>query len=114
VSRRRGGHEPQRPVDAGELDPNDPADDLLDTDGDGITDDDELSIGTNPNDADSDDDGVLDGAERDFFLDTDGDGRINALDPDSDNDGLFDGTETGVTAAHSDTDHVRRLLRPRW
>ena len=94
-------------VDAGERNPLLASDDSTggtDTDGDGLPDALELSIGTNPNDADSDDDGVLDGAEANFALDTDGDGLINALDPDSDNDGLFDGTEVGVTTASASTD----------
>jgi clumping factor A len=60
-------------------------------------------LGTDPNDADSDDDGVLDGAEPNRADDTDGDGLINALDPDSDNDGLFDGTELGVTTCRTPT-----------
>lgn len=68
----------------------------IDSDSDGIPDLAEASIGTNPADADSDDDGVLDGAEPDYDKDSDGDGLINALDPDSDNDGLFDGTELGL------------------
>ncbi len=76
---------------------------LQDTDGDGLTDVQEVALGTNPNDADSDDDGVLDGAEPSFGVDSDGDGLINALDPDSDNDGLFDGTELGVAAPSAAT-----------
>lgn len=93
-------------IDPMELDPNVGADDLtaVDTDGDGLSDALELVIGTDPLDADSDNDGVLDGAEANPSLDSDGDGLINALDPDSDNDGLFDGTEMGITTAHPDTD----------
>ena len=95
-------------VDAGERDPNNPADDQptppTDTDGDGLPDAEEVAIGTDPADADSDDDGVLDGAEDNFADDTDGDGLINALDPDSDNDGLYDGTELGITTPDADTD----------
>jgi clumping factor A len=67
----------------------------MDTDMDGLSDPDETTAGTDPNDADSDDDGVLDGAEKDALVDSDGDGLINALDPDSDDDALFDGTEAG-------------------
>jgi uncharacterized protein (TIGR03382 family) len=67
-----------------------------DTDSDGLDDAQEVAVGTNPNDNDTDDDGIPDGT--DGIVDTDGDGRINALDPDSDNDGLLDGTEAGVTA----------------
>ncbi len=93
-------------IDAGELNPLDPRDDVppLDTDGDGLTDVEEATIGTNPRDADSDDDGVPDGAEPNPSSDTDGDGRINPLDPDSDDDGILDGTELGVSMADEDTD----------
>jgi uncharacterized repeat protein (TIGR01451 family) len=88
-------------IDDGETDPNNPLDDRLDSDRDGLSDPVERNLGLDPNDADSDDDGVLDGI--DGTADTDGDGIIDALDPDSDNDGVLDGTEMGVTAA---------LLRP--
>jgi clumping factor A len=74
-----------------------------DTDGDGIPDTTETQIGTDPNDADSDDDGVMDGAEPDPAGDSDMDGSIDALDPDSDNDGLFDGTEMGKDCAGKGT-----------
>ncbi|MDC3984848.1 MopE-related protein [Polyangium jinanense] len=92
-------------VDPGELDPNDPTDDTTkpDTDGDGLTDDYENEIGTDPNDADSDDDGVIDGEEPNPTDDTDGDGIINALDPDSDGDGLKDGTEMGKNCSNPAT-----------
>jgi outer membrane protein OmpA-like peptidoglycan-associated protein len=105
-------------VDAGEIDPDDPADDVAnpppDRDGDGLTDDEEDRIGSNPDDADSDDDGVLDGAEDNGSLDTDGDDDINVLDPDSDGDGLRDGTERGVTEAerHPDTDPAAGNFTP--
>lgn len=83
-------------------DPNDP-----DTDNDGIDDGDEvgndaiLNLGdTNPLDADSDDDGIADGAE---LLGADGmpntSDETDPLDADSDNDGLNDGLEIGVTTA---------------
>ena len=82
----------------------DPNNGCLDTDGDGLTDDYETLIGTDPLDADSDDDGVIDGLEPSPAEDSDGDGLINALDPDSDNDGLFDGTEMGFDCSDPDTD----------
>ncbi|RYZ02713.1 MAG: hypothetical protein EOO73_30595 [Myxococcales bacterium] len=93
-------------VDAEERDPRNPADDVtlpLDTDDDGLTDAEEDTLGTDPLDADSDNDGVLDGAEPNPSSDTDGDGFINPLDPDSDNDGLFDGTELGLDCTDPDT-----------
>ena len=78
----------------------------VDADSDGLPDATEIAIGTNPNDADSDDDGVLDGAEPSPGVDTDGDGLINALDPDSDNDGLFDGTELGLGCSNAATNQA--------
>ncbi|HYO58325.1 Ig-like domain-containing protein [Archangium sp.] len=90
-------------VDPGETDPLDPADDVpaqtRDTDGDGVPDTTEVELGLDPNDADSDDDGVIDGT--DGLTDTDGDGLIDARDADSDNDGIKDGTERGVTRANA-------------
>ncbi len=102
-------------VDSGELDPNLRADDATpgpDMDGDGLPDAKERQLGTDPADADSDDDGVKDGDEPDFAVDSDKDGRINALDPDSDGDGLFDGTELGVTQPPTGTDTTKGFFRP--
>ncbi|MGE5784643.1 MAG: hypothetical protein ACM3ZE_08625, partial [Myxococcales bacterium] len=76
----------------------------VDSDADGIPNATEATLGTNPNDKDSDDDGVEDGAEPNYSADSDGDGLINALDPDSDNDGLFDGTELGLGCGNAGTD----------
>jgi uncharacterized repeat protein (TIGR01451 family) len=84
----------------------------LDSDGDGLSDFVERAIGTDPFDADSDDDGVPDGAEPSFDQDTDGDGLINALDPDSDNDGLFDGTELGLDCSNKATNVSRGRCIP--
>lgn len=70
-----------------------------DTDGDGLTDDKEITFyGTDPNNADTDGDGIIDGNEVGYWgdnwnYDYDGDSIINLLDPDSDNDGLLDGLE---------------------
>lgn len=98
-------------VDMGEGDPNVATDDAAqtDTDGDGLTDADEQARGLPVNDADADDDGVLDGREPNPTLNSDGDGLLtNVLDPDSDNDGLFDGTELGLTTPTSGTSVIRR------
>ena len=71
----------------------------LDSDGDGILDDQErLTYQTDPDQADTDGDGLLDGEELDYWLDNwdgdiDQDGIVNLLDNDSDQDGLLDGEE---------------------
>jgi uncharacterized repeat protein (TIGR01451 family)/MYXO-CTERM domain-containing protein len=83
-----------------------------DSDNDGLPDAEEIAIGSNPMDADTDDDGVLDGAEPNFSDDSDGDGLINVLDPDSDNDGLYDGTELGVVSPNADTDLTKNHFIP--
>ena len=74
-------------------------DTVTDTDGDGISDYDEINTyHTDPQRADTDNDGVTDGDELAFWgsnwnRDDDNDGIINLLDNDSDNDGYSDGSE---------------------
>ena len=98
-----------------------------DADLDRLADADEALFGTDPNDADSDDDGLLDGVEvaegldpqdpTDADLDEDGDGLTNReeidvtgtdrLVADTDGDGLSDGDEVSTTATDpldADTD----------
>ncbi len=84
-------------LDPGETDPLDEADDedMVDIDLDGLSDRLEATLGSSRVDADSDDDGLLDGLEPNPSLDMDGDGLLSASDPDSDDDGLLDGTEEG-------------------
>jgi hypothetical protein len=81
----------------------------VDTDGDGLYDDEEAAIGSDPNNTDSDQDGIPDGEEVNVFgsspisMDTDGDGLPDynevaqwGTDPanaDSDGDGLSDHDE---------------------
>ncbi len=73
---------------------------VLDTDGDGVPDATETSLGTNPNAKDSDGDGITDNFELSAAgvapfsaVDTDGDGTIDALDLDSDDDCVTDAVE---------------------
>jgi hypothetical protein len=94
-----------------------------DRDGDGLSDADELALGTDPTKSDTDGDGLSDGAEVNDYgtdplkMDTDGD-RLNdgeevagygtdPLDPDSDQDGLSDGAEVldyGTDPLNPDSD----------
>ena len=75
--------------------PLDPGGDL---DNDGVSNGDEIALGSNPNDSDSDDDGVNDGEEIDA--------GTNPTSDDSDNDGLSDGDEIdfGTNPLLADTD----------
>ena len=93
-------------VDDGESDPLDYFDrvDAIDSDQDGLSDEEESTIGTASDDGDSDDDGVLDGDEWNWWDDQDQDDTINVFDHDSDGDRVFDGTERGVAVAGDDTD----------
>jgi hypothetical protein len=83
---------------------------ILDTDGDGISDSDEISIyGTDPDNMDTDSDGIDDGEELNYWgqnwdADNDDDGIINILDQDSDNDTYTDGYEVSNGYDPSDPD----------
>ncbi len=67
----------------------DTAQPVLDQDGDGLTDDEEAKLRTNPFSDDTDDDGLTDGAEVN-------DHETDPLDSDSDDDGLEDGAEVNT------------------
>lgn len=82
----------------------------FDLDGDSLNDAAEFALATAINDADSDDDGLADGAEdvdRDGVLDP---GETDPKRADSDGDGLNDGTERGVTGGVADPDGNGPLL----
>jgi len=78
------------------IDMNDTDGPAGDQDGDGFTNQEETSVGSNPNLSDSDQDGIPDAEEIGDIAspsDVDGDGIIDALDTDSDNDGIPDSQE---------------------
>ena len=83
---------------------------VIDTDGDGLSDEEEKQLNTDPLLKDTDSDGIPDneevGSNIKQPLDTDSDGIIDALDLDDDNDGLltlFEG-KIGSSPLHADTD----------
>jgi ketosteroid isomerase-like protein len=78
----------------------------IDSDGDGLFDSIEAILGTNPNDKDTDDDGLMDGDED---LNHNGvvEQNLGETDPrniDTDGDLVQDGTEKGITVATVNTD----------
>lgn len=89
-----------------------------DSDGDGISDSDEITIyGTNPYKADFDDDGINDKEELNYWganwnADPDGDGIINLLDPDSDNDDFMDGEEISMGTNPADSTSHPPIIPP--
>jgi large repetitive protein len=73
-----------------------------DTDGDGIADN--VEVGSNVNaPTDTDGDGIIDALESNT-VDTDGDGLVNSVDTDSDNDGIPDSVERGAAGPHAPVD----------
>ena len=60
-------------------------------------------------DIDDDNDGIPDSIEGDGAVDTDGDGIADSVDLDSDNDGLFDLNESGASVNALDTDNDGRI-----
>jgi hypothetical protein len=72
-----------------------------DDDADGLSDADEVTFETDPLDPDSDDDGMLDGAE---VLAADGTGCPDPTNSDSDGDGLSDGAEITMDTNPCDVD----------
>ena len=70
----------------------------VDSDNDGLEDDVEIIIGTDPFDDDTDDDGVMDGTEVNIFA-------TDPLNADTDSDGLLDGTELGFAFPEGNDTH---------
>jgi hypothetical protein len=107
----------------------------VDSDNDGLTDDEESALGTDPNDPDSDNDGFSDGGEIDAGTDptdsedhpqptaddSDGDGLTDAQeeelgtdpnDPDTDGDGFSDGEEVDAGSDPKDENDVSDIDNP--
>lgn len=100
-----------------QLDPNNPADAQGDADSDGVSNLAESQAGTNPQNADSDGDGLNDGAETNTrtWVSASNTGT-DPLDTDTDSDGLLDGvennsntyvnpTQTGTSPLKQDSDN---------
>lgn len=68
----------------------------IDSDGDGLTDKEELALGTNPFNPDTDGDGLTDGEEVHGVTMNGKLIKTNPLNPDTDGDGLTDGAEVKV------------------
>ncbi len=84
----------------------------IDTDGDGLPDYLEVTICTDPDDADTDDDGIKDGDED---LNHDGVKDPGETDPclaDTDGDGIQDGTEMGLTTNDVSPDTDPEVFQP--
>lgn len=81
-----------------------PAPELLDTDGDGVSDEEEAVLGTDPNVQDSDGDGVLDGGEVNAGTDP--------LNPDTDGDGFTDRQELDLQSDPLDPSSIPTSSEP--
>ena len=94
-------------------DPNDP-----DSDNDGLNDFIEMLFGLDATDKDTDDDGINDPDEQDWGIDlsssaeSDDDDFINANDPDSDGDGIVDLYDSTYTDEDNDNDNLNDKIDP--
>jgi hypothetical protein len=85
---------------------------LIDSDNDGLPDNLENQICTDPNDADTDDDGILDGFEDVNHNGQQDEGETDPCNIDTDNDGIQDGTELGYTSGDIGPDTNAGVFQP--
>jgi hypothetical protein len=85
---------------------------VIDADGDGLSDASRRRLGSDPNDKDSDDDGVLDGDESNPGDDADGDGQKNVMDPDATATACSTAPSSGWTARTRPPTAARATARP--
>ena len=76
-----------------------------DTDGDGLSDKEEMKLGTDPNNPDSDGDGLMDGEEVNEY-------KTDPLNPDTDGGGIKDGVEVQNGADPLDGDDEILSIKP--
>ena len=86
----------------------------LDDDLDGLSNTQEMVLGTNPNDDDTDDDGILDGNESTISCLAPGGGPVivplDPNNPDTDQDGVNDGTECGLEAPQGNNTDLQTFV----
>ncbi len=92
--------------------------DAKDSDGDGIPDPVETTVGSDPTNPDTDGDGIKDGEEVGpnvgAPIDTDGDGKIDAIDEDDDGDGILTKDEIADAKAAALSDDVDGDGKKNW
>ncbi|MCP4109089.1 MAG: hypothetical protein GY749_26765, partial [Desulfobacteraceae bacterium] len=86
--------------------------DITDSDNDGLTDTLESTTCTDPNDADTDDDGIPDGYEDVNHNGSSDDEETDPCQADTDGDGIQDGTESGFTADEIGPDTDAGIFQP--
>jgi len=85
---------------------------IADDDNDGLSNELENSTCTDPNDADSDDDGIPDGVEDVNHNGERDTGETNPCEQDTDGDGIQDGTELGYTSSDANPDTNLIIFQP--
>jgi hypothetical protein len=85
---------------------------IVDSDNDGLLDTIEAILGTDPNDADTDNDGIPDGVEDANHNGVVDEGETDPCNADTDGDGIQDGTELGYTLDDIGPDTDTNVFQP--